>query len=121
MKATRGNLGEKFDSIQTYWDPHVIAELNGQSVKIAKFKGVFPKHHHTNEDELFLVLKGHISIETEDGLLEASEGEYILIPQGVEHQPRAEREAWVLMFEPNETINTGNIVNQYTKKNLKKI
>lgn len=116
------NLAEKLSSFQTYWDPHIVGELNNQHVKLAKLKGEFVWHCHENEDELFLVVKGKLKIELREKVLELVEGDMAIIPKGVEHKPVAEEEVQVLLFEPVTTVNTGNIPhNDLTRSKLKKI
>ncbi len=115
-------LEHAFSQFDTYWDPKVIAELNGQMVKIAKLKGEFVWHQHEHEDEYFLVVKGTLRIELrerEDILLKP--GECVVIPKGIEHRPVAQEEVHVLLFEPSSTINTGELVNKQTKKNLDRL
>ncbi len=121
MKIQSGKLSEKFEQFSDHWHPRVIAELNGQAVKIAKVKGEFPWHAHEHEDEMFYVVKGHLEIALRDGDIQLSAGEYAVIPRGVEHSPRAKEETEILMFEPKETINTGGTKNEYTRENLQKI
>ncbi len=108
------NLAQKFSQFSEYWTPKIIGELNGQHVKVVKLKGEFVSHHHDNEDELFLVLKGKLAIEFNDRTIEANEGELIIIPKGTEHRPVAREEAHVLLFEPASTLNTGNLNNEVT-------
>ncbi|MDH5476158.1 MAG: cupin domain-containing protein [Cyclobacteriaceae bacterium] len=115
------NLNDKFKLITDYWSPACIGELNGQAVKIAKFKGTFPMHHHENEDELFFVIKGQCFLELENKTIELNEGEMYIVPKGIDHRPYAKEEAHVVMFEPNDTLNTGNLDNEYTQKDVKKI
>jgi mannose-6-phosphate isomerase-like protein (cupin superfamily) len=112
------NLVEKFGLFDEYWSPKIVGELNGQWVKLAKLKGEFVWHHHEAEDELFLVVKGRlvIKLREEDVVLEA--GEFFIVPCGVEHQPVAEQEAHVLMFEPKSTLNTGNVRSERTVEEL---
>jgi mannose-6-phosphate isomerase-like protein (cupin superfamily) len=106
---------EKFALIQEHWRPRVVAELNGQEVKLVKFQGVFPWHHHEEQDEMFLVWRGRMKIELRDQIVELAEGEMCVVPRGTEHRTMAEEEAWVLLFEPAETRNTGNVVDpQFT-------
>jgi mannose-6-phosphate isomerase-like protein (cupin superfamily) len=106
------NLSEKFSLITEHWRPKVIAELNGQELKLVKFQGVFPWHHHENEDELFLVWRGRMRIEFRDRVVELAAGECCVVPRGVEHRTAADAEAEVLIFEPGATRNTGNIVDE---------
>lgn len=115
------NLNSIFEQIQEHWQPHIVGELNGQHVKAAKFKGQFPMHKHDAEDEMFLVVKGEIEIEFKDHSKRLTEGEFLVIPKGIEHSPRAEKEAHVLLFEPISTINTGDTENNFTHRDLKKL
>lgn len=103
------NISENLARIGEHWRPKVVAELNGQEVKVVKFRGEFPWHHHENEDEMFLALKGSFSIEFRDRTVELSEGDLIVVPKGVEHRPVAEEEVEVMLFEPAGIRNTGNI------------
>ncbi len=116
------NIAEKFSKITEMWKPYVAAELNGQMVKLDKIKGEFVFHHHDNEDELFLVVKGRFRMEFRDRPHEwIEEGEFIVVPRGVEHKPVAEEECWFLLFEPAGTLNTGNVVNERTHRELEKV
>ena len=110
------NLAEKLSHIHDYWSPKLAGELNGQHVRLVKLKGEFIWHHHENEDELFLILKGCLIIRLRDGDLVLNEGEMAIIPRGVEHLPVAEDEVHVLLFEPADTRNTGNVENERTVK-----
>lgn len=103
------NLAEKFDLIPDHWNPRIAGELNGQQVKLAKFKGAFDWHHHEQEDELFLVVKGSFEMEFRDKTITLHPGEFLIVPRGVEHRPVAQEEAEVLLFEPATTVNTGNL------------
>ncbi|CAN5713607.1 cupin domain-containing protein [soil metagenome] len=103
------NLLEKFALIDEHWRPKVVGELNGQEVKLVKFQGEFPWHHHENEDELFLAVKGSFRIEFRDHSVELSPGEFLIVPRGVEHRPVSEHEVEVLLFEPANVRNTGNV------------
>ena len=114
-------LDEIFTQIKEYWQPHIVGTLNGQHVKAAKFKGLFPKHKHDDEDEMFLVIKGEIQIEFEDTTKTIGEGEFIVIPKGTYHSPRSEKESHVILLEPISTLNTSNTENEYTHKDLKKL
>ena len=102
-------LEEKFGRIDEHWRPKVVAELNGQEVKLVKFQGVFPWHHHANEDEMFLVWRGRMRIEFRDRTVELGPGELCVVPRGVEHRTAADAEAEVIIFEPAATRNTGNV------------
>jgi mannose-6-phosphate isomerase-like protein (cupin superfamily) len=103
------NLNEKFALIHEHWRPKVVGELNGQEVKLVKFQGEFPWHKHENEDEMFMAMKGSFRIEFRDKIVELSEGEFVIVPHGVEHRPIAENEVEVLLFEPKNVLNTGNV------------
>ena len=109
---TKASLIEKFSLIQEHWRPKVVAELNGQELKLVKFSGVFPWHHHKHEDELFLVWRGEMVIEFRDRQVILAPGEFCVVPRGVEHRTMADSEAEVLVFEPAATRNTGNVVDQ---------
>ena len=102
------SLTHRFAGIAEPWSPEVVAELNHQQVKLAKFKGKFHWHTHSNEDELFLVIRGAIRIELRDESVELEEGEFFVVPRGLEHRPVAEAEAEVLLFEPSSIIRTGD-------------
>ena len=108
------NLAKAFSQIHDHWDPHVVGELNGQHVKLAKVRGEFVWHHHENEDELFLVLEGVLKLELRDRTVTLAPGEFFIVPRGVEHRPVAEEEVHLLMFEPASTLNTGNLRNERT-------
>lgn len=112
------NLADKFNRFNDYWSPKIAGELNGQQVKLVKFKGPFTWHHHDNEDELFYVVKGSFIMELRDKNIEVNEGEFIIVPKGVEHRPNAREEVWVMLFEPATTVNTGNTTNEFTKEEL---
>lgn len=115
------NLLEKFGLFNEHWSPKVVGELNGQEVKLVKFQGEFVWHHHDNEDELFLVVKGSFEMEFRDKTVIVKEGEFLIVPKGVAHRPIAKEEVWVLLFEPASTLNTGNVTNEKTKTQLEKI
>ena len=106
------NLSEKFALINEHWRPKVVGELNGQEVKLVKFQGEFPWHHHETEDEMFLAMKGNFRIEFRDKTIELNEGEFVIVPRGVEHRPIAETEVEVLLFEPKNVLNTGNVIDE---------
>jgi mannose-6-phosphate isomerase-like protein (cupin superfamily) len=109
---TKASLNEKFAAIHEHWRPKLVAALNGQELKLVKFCGVFPWHHHENEDELFLVWRGEMVIEFRDRRVVLQAGELCLVPRGVEHRTMADAEAEVLIFEPAATRNTGNIIDE---------
>ena len=103
------NLSEKLALFSDLWSPKIVGELNGQHVKLVKLRGEFIWHHHENEDELFLVLGGALAIHFRDSVVRLTEGEFVIVPKGVEHKPVAEEEAHVLLLEPASTLNTGNV------------
>ena len=115
------NVNEKLKLIKSHWDPKIAGELNGQHVKLVKFKGEFVWHKHENEDELFYVIKGCFTMKLRDGEIEINENEFIIIPKGIEHCPVAEEEVSVMLFEPAGTLNTGNVNDILTKRNLERI
>ena len=115
------NIKEKFTLFDEHWSPKIVGELNGQHVKLVKFQGPFVWHHHENEDELFLVHKGQLRMEFRDHQTLVSDGEFIIVPRGVEHRPVAEEEVEVLLFEPASTLNTGNVFNEQTVAELERI
>ncbi len=108
------NLAAKLASFTDRWSPRIVGELNGQHVKLAKIEGEFVWHHHDDEDEMFLVIHGVMRMDFRDRSVEVREGEFIIVPRGVEHRPAAECEAHILLFEPAGTLNTGNIRNERT-------
>mgnify|MGYP000924441877 FL=1 len=109
---------EKFKKINEYWSPKIVGDLNESYVKLAKLKGEFVWHQHNNEDEMFFVIQGKLLIKFKNKDILLSEGEFIIIPKGVEHMPVAEGEVCVLLIEPKSTLNTGSIENERTVKNL---
>ena len=123
------NLSQKLSLINDHWNPRIIGELNGQYLKLVKFRGPFTWHHHETEDEMFLVVKGRFRMEFRERSSETSapngrrdvwleEGEFIIVPRGVEHRPVADEEAEVLLFEPASTLNTGNVQDEFTVPKL---
>lgn len=118
LTVEKVNLGQKLAKFSEHWNPKIVGELNGQLVKLVKFKGEFVWHHHDDEDELFLVLKGRMTMQLKDRSIEVGEGEIIIVPRGVEHCPLADQEAHVLLFEPASTLNTGNLRNERTRERL---
>jgi mannose-6-phosphate isomerase-like protein (cupin superfamily) len=115
------NLAAKFELFDEYWSPKLVGELNDHHVKIAKLKGEFLWHHHEVEDELFLVMQGRLNIRLPDQDVVLEEGEFLIVPRGVEHMPVADEEAHVLMIEPRSTLNTGNVHEQRTLSRLESI
>ena len=115
------NLAEKLALIQDHWHPRVVADLNGQQVKLVKLQGTFVWHHHEEEDELFLVVNGRLRMDFRDREVWLGPGELIVVPHGVEHRPHADEEAEVLLFEPASTLNTGNVRNERTVEHLERV
>ncbi len=120
------NLAEKFGSFSEYWNPRIAGELNGQQVKLVKFQGEFVWHHHDIEDELFLVVRGRFRMDYRDNSgrpqsLEVNEGEFVIVPRGMEHRPVAADEVHVLLFEPASTLNTGNVRTGLTLDQLERV
>lgn len=115
------NLTQKFSQIHDHWNPRIAGELNGQMVKLVKFKGPFTWHKHDDEDELFLVVKGSFNMELRDKTITLNEGEFLIVPRGTEHRPNAPEEVEVLLFEPASTLNTGDQRNEFTKQKLEEI
>lgn len=115
------NTTEKLSLFSEHWSPKIIGELNGQHVKLVKFKGEFVWHKHDNEDEMFYVLKGSFTMQLRDGDIEIGEDEFIIIPKGIEHRPVTKDEVSVMLFEPAGTLNTGDTTGKFTKKVLNRI
>ena len=115
------NLAQKFGLFHDYWSPKIAGEVNDFHVKLVKLKGEFIWHHHEAEDELFLVVKGKLLIRLRDHDIRLEEGEFVIIPRGVEHLPIAEEEVHVLLLEPKSTLNTGNVRNDRTVAALERI
>ena len=115
------NLAQKLTLFKDYWRPRIVGELNGQQVKLVKLLGPFIWHHHENEDELFLVVKGKLRLEFRDQAVWLEEGEFLIVPRGVEHRPVAEEEVHVLLLEPASTLNTGNVQSDLTVAELDRL
>jgi mannose-6-phosphate isomerase-like protein (cupin superfamily) len=115
------NLREKFSRFSDYTNPRIIGELNDCHVKAVKLKGEFIWHHHDNEDELFLVVKGTLRMKFRDREAVVREGEFVIVPKGVEHCPVADEEVYIVLIEPKSTLNTGNITNERTVAQLERI
>jgi len=108
------NIADKFSLFSDHFSPKIVGELNGQHVKLVKFKGPFIWHHHDHEDEMFYVVRGHFDMELSDKTITIHEGEFIIVPRGVEHRPNAIEEVEIMLFEPATTLNTGNVINDRT-------
>lgn len=121
MEPNKISIATKLSSITDHWNPRIIAELNGQHVKLVKFQGEFVWHKHDNEDEMFLVIKGEFTMEFRDRSVTLKENEFIVVPRGVEHRPVAREEVSVMLFEPANTLNTGDAISNLTKENLERI
>lgn len=113
-----GNVRAQFDKFSEHWQPHVIATLNNQHVRVAKIQGEFVWHNHADEDEMFYVVRGSMVLEFRDTTIELSEGDYCVVPRGVEHRPVAKTETWIMLFEPATTINTGDVESEITLREL---
>ena len=113
-RVDKVNLAEKLAQFNEHWQPKIVGELNGQHVKLVKFQGPFVWHHHDEEDEMFLVIHGSFVVEFRDRNVVLNEGEFLIVPRGVEHRPVADNEVHVLLFEPAGTRNTGNVENERT-------
>ena len=112
------NLADKFAKVPGPYVPRIVGKLNGQYVKLVKIQGEFVWHSHAGEDELFLVVKGSFRMEYRDRTVEVREGEFVIVPRGVEHRPVGEQECWVLLFEPESTLNTGDVKDRLTQESL---
>ncbi|MCY7310565.1 MAG: cupin domain-containing protein [Chitinophagaceae bacterium] len=125
MSIEKINLSEKLSQFSDYFNPRIVGELNGQQacqpwlVKLVKFQGEFVWHHHDNEDELFYVVKGSFDMHLPDKIITINAGEFLIMPRGVEHKPVAKEEVEIMLFEPASTVNTGNVENELTRKELK--
>ncbi len=115
------NISEKLGLLKDFWKPIIVGELNNQQIRLVKIKGEFVMHHHDNEDEMFLVINGSFKMDYGHKLVDINEGEFIIVPRGIEHRPIAEEEAHLLLFEPDSVLNTGNIRNEFTHDNPEKI
>ena len=115
------NLREKFAKVQDYCNPRIIGEVNDCQVKAVKLKGEFVWHHHDNEDEMFLVVQGTLRMKFRDHEAVVREGEFVIVPRGVEHCPAADEEVHIVLIEPGTTLNTGNLRNERTVSELERI
>ena len=114
-------IADKLAAFQEHYKPKIVGELNGQQVKLVKFQGEFVWHHHDHEDELFLVVKGTLRMKFSTHEAIVGEGEFVIVPHGVEHMPVADEEVHIILLEPKSTLNTGNIVNERTVSQLERI
>ena len=121
MSIEKTNISEKLNLFNDYFNPRIVGELNGQHVKLVKFKGEFVWHHHDTEDEMFLVLNGCFTMELKDKSIMLEKGDFIIIPKGTEHRPVADEEVHVMLFEPAGTLNTGNKQSILSRSHLEKI
>jgi mannose-6-phosphate isomerase-like protein (cupin superfamily) len=117
---TKVNIEEKLLFFNDYFNPRIVGELNGQQVKLVKFKGEFVWHKHDHEDEMFYVVKGKFKMEFRDRTVEINEQEFLIVPRGIEHKPTAENEVSIMLFEPASTLNTGNTKGDLTRDILEK-
>ena len=117
MQIQKISVKEKFSKFNDYWNPRIVGELNGQHIKLVKAKGEFDWHKHDNEDEMFLVVKGEFNMELRKETIPIQEGEFIIIPKGVEHRPVVKKEVHIMLFEPVATINTGDNTNSGLTQN----
>ena len=115
------NISEKLSLFNDHWNPRIVGELNGQHVKLAKLKGEFIWHKHDDEDELFYVIEGKFNMEFRDRTIELNQGEFLIVPKGVEHRPVAEEEVSIMLFEPATTLNTGDQNGDLTREKLERI
>jgi mannose-6-phosphate isomerase-like protein (cupin superfamily) len=122
MSIEKVNIQQKLDAFTDYWNPRIAGKLNGQLVKLVKFKGEFVWHKHDQEDEMFMVINGSFHLELRDKTIALDKGDFIIIPKGTEHRPVAEQEVEVMLFEPDTTLNTGNIEDAaFTRHELREI
>ncbi len=115
------NIKEKLSLFSEVWNPKIVGELNDHKVQVVKLKGVFVWHHHEHEDELFLVIKGHLIIHFRDREVHVNEGEFVIIPKMIEHKPEAPEEVEIILIEPKNTLNTGNVESEHTVKDQQAI
>ncbi len=115
------NLGEKLARFQDLWSPKIVGQVNDFHVKLVKLKGEFEWHHHEDEDELFLVLRGRMTVQLPQGDVDVREGEFVVVPRGMEHRPVAREETHVLLLEPASTVNTGTLRDERTRTDLERI
>ena len=121
MKIEKINFTDKAKKITDFWSPAIVGEVNDTQIKMAKIHGEFVMHHHEEEDEAFIVLKGELKMVFEEGEMILFPGEMVVVPRGMRHKPVAEQEVHILLIEPSSTLNTGDLINEKTKKQLKRI
>ena len=121
MTSDKVNLAQKFSSFDDFYSPKIVGEVNDSYVKLVKINGPFVWHHHENEDELFLVTKGKLTLRLRDRDIVLNPGEFFIVPKGIEHMPVAEEETHTLLLEPKSTLNTGNVRNERTLHQLERI
>ncbi|MHA1519836.1 MAG: cupin domain-containing protein [Promethearchaeota archaeon] len=117
-KIQTGNIIEKFTQFDDYWNPRIVGKLNGQMVKLVKFQGEFEWHAHDHEEEFFLVIQGNFTMEFRTHYLKLEKNDFVIVPKGVDHRPVAEDEVHLLLFEPESTLNTGNVQSEKTRDSL---
>ena len=120
-KMEKVNIQDKLSLFSDYWNPRIVGELNNQHVKLVKFQGEFVWHKHDHEDELFYVVEGEFNMELRDKTFTLHQGEFLIVPRGVEHRPVAEKEVSIMLFEPNTTLNTGDASSKLTRSELERI
>ena len=119
MKIKKVSISKKMSIFEDLWNPRIVGELNGQHIKIVKAQGIFEWHKHEHEDEMFLVIQGNFNMELRDETISINQGEFIIIPKGVEHRPVAKEEVQIMLFEPTNTVNTGeNQESELTKRKI---
>jgi mannose-6-phosphate isomerase-like protein (cupin superfamily) len=121
IKMQKVNIKDKLNLFNEYWSPKIVGDLNDSHVKLAKLKGEFIWHKHDNEDELFFIIKGTLLIKFRDQDITLQEGEFLIIPKGIEHQPIAKEEVHIMLIEPKTTLNTGDVISDFTKKDLDRL
>ena len=121
LRIEKVNVAEKFSLFSEHWSPKIIGEVNDTHIKAVKFQGEFLWHQHENEDELFFVVKGRLTMRLRDGELSLGPGEFVIVPRGVEHMPVAEEETYILLVEPKTTLNTGNVRGERTLEHLDRL
>lgn len=121
MNIRKVNIESKLSQFSDYWNPRIVGELNGQLVKVVKLSGTFIWHKHVDEDELFYIIKGELKVEFRDKTIAVREGEFLIVPQGIEHRSHAEHEVWAMIFEPASTVNTGDQSGELTREHLERI